>query len=344
MNNRHHDSPRRRGNQGFTLVELLVSCAITILIMAMITSITNIVAKTWKETTVKMEAFEGARSAFDRITNTLSQAVLNTYWDYDNPVNPTKYERCSELQFLTLPMNLLGANHAEKNFPTHALFFQAPTGLVTNKGTLGEMPFLLNAFGYFIEYGGDTLDRPSFLPSTISPRYRYRIKEWRVPSEKLALYGKSSGVAGKSYLGPQSLDWIDLANPAARPLAENVIALVAYPKNTENIDAAEVSLATTNFVYNSRNNGTQSTDLNQRHQLPPEVEIIMVAIDESSAVTAFKNAAESPGLAVGLFANSDPTKMEEDLKTLTDSLNNKRIRFIVLRSTVKIRGARWSQN
>lgn len=220
--------PSREKAGGFTLVELLVACVIMTLMMVMIMSITNMVSKTWKATTVKMEAFDAARSAFDRMTKTLSQAVLNPYWDYDSPTAPTRYERRSELQFLSSPMKQLGPEYSEAYFPTHALFFQAPTGAVSNKAAHGQMPLLLNAFGYFIEYGDDSLDRPGFLnlpnsPVGIRPRYRYRLQEWRVPSENFALYAKSSGVAGRNYLGAQTLDWIDPANPPARPLAENKI-------------------------------------------------------------------------------------------------------------------------
>ena len=332
---------------GFSLIEVLVSFAVLALIMVMLLSITDATSKTWKGTTEKMQAFEESRAAFDRITSLLGQSTINPYWDYDNLTNPTKYERTSELQFLSLPMALLPKDATA--FPTHGIFFQAPTGKVADKAALGNLPLLLNAYGYFVEYGPD--DRPSWLPASVTPRYRFRLKEWRVPSENWNLYQKTSGTTpastGKNYSGT---DWIDLAAPAAKTLAENVIALVIYPKNTENASTALSLAEPDTFVYNSRTASVTTEGTNQKHQLPPEVEVIMVAIDETSAIRKWNNAGAAPALTAGLFqkpkiAGSDttPTQLEADLKTLADSLNTQNIKYITLRSTVKIRGARWSQ-
>ena len=359
-----------RTRKGFSLVEVLVSCAVLSLIMLLLISITGITSKTWKGTTEKMQAFEESRAAFDRITSLLAQATLNPYWDYypDNQ-NPTKYQRTSELQFLSLPMAPMlallpsGQRPADttafdaNTFPSHGLFFQAPTGKIatTDQNILGQMPLLLNAYGYFIEYGPD--DRPTWLPSLVSAKNRFRLKEWRVPSENWLLYANTSGATGKSYLGATSYGWINLANPAPKTLAENVVALVIYPKSTDaNSTTTSTSLAEADtFVYNSRTNNTPTTPegTNQKHQLPPEVEVIMVAIDETSASRTWNNANTAPTLTTGaaLFqapkintSDTTPTQMEADLTTLTTALSRAKIKYIVLRSTVKIRGARWTQN
>jgi len=331
-------SPTQRA--GFSLIEVLVSFAVLALIMVMLLSITDVTSKTWKGTTEKMQAFEDSRAAFDRITSLLGQATLNPYWDYDDLQNPTKYERTSELQFLSLPMAQLPKDAA--TFPTHGLFFQAPTGKVADKVAFGNLPLLLNAFGYFVEYGQD--ERPSWLPASVSVKYRFRLKEWRVPSENWILYQKTSGTipasTGKNYSGT---DWIDLAAPAAKTVAENVIALVIYPKNTEST-AVSLSLAEPlSFIYNSRTASTTAEGKNQKHQLPPEVEVIMVAIDETSALREWNNASAAPAL-MGATWFQKPADLEADIKELTDKLNAENIKYITLRSTVKIRGARWSQS
>lgn len=326
---------------GFTILELLVASAVFSLILIMLLSLTDITSRTWKETTEKMHSFEEARSAFDRITANVAQATLNTYWDYDSPVAPTLYERRSELQFLCLPMTNMGAGFHEPIFPTHGIFFQAPSGAVADKSTLDDLPQLLNAFGYFVEYGSDAAERPGFLPPSVSPRHRYRLKEWKPASESFSLYANTSGTNGRTYLGSQTFNWLTLNSPIARTVAENVIALIVNPRNPEVPSSAPVPL-TTDFIYNSRNNGLNALDKSQRHQLPPEVEIIMVAIDETSAVRSLSNSTNSPDLTAGLF--HDPEKIEDDLKNLTNSLTAKNLRHIVLRSTVKIRAARWSQD
>ena len=337
-------SPRRSPG-GFSLIEVLVAFAVLALMMVMLLSITNVTSKTWKGTTEKMQSFEEVRAAFDRITSLLGQATLNPYWDYDDLQNPTKYERASELQFLSLPMALLPKDAAA--FPTHGIFFQAPTGKVASQAAFGGMPLLLNAYGYFVEYGPD--DQPTWLPASVTTKYRFRLKEWRVPSENWTLYEKTSGATtattGKNYSGT---DWIKLAAPTdpdpktvAKTLAENVIALVIYPKNTENVSTVHSLAEPATFVYNSRTASTTTEGKNQKHQLPPEVEVIMVAIDETSAIRKWNNANAAPSLTAGLFQK--PADLEDNLKTLTDSLNTQNIKYITLRSTVKIRGARWSQ-
>jgi uncharacterized protein (TIGR02599 family) len=329
-----------RSLRAFTLIEIAVASAVLALILILLFSITDITSRTWRGTTEKMQAFDAARTSFDQITTTLSQAVLNTYWDYDNLAAPTKYERRSELQFLSLPMEDFGFSTAD--YPTHGVFFQAPTGAVTNKASHGNLPLVLNAFGYFVTYGDDTFDRPTFLAGltgVIKPRYRYRLMQWKVPAEQVTLYEKTSGVTGRDFLGSSTLAWIDLNNPHARALAENVVALVIYPKNTESVNSNSTSL-TTDFFYNSRDRG----DARRFHQLPPEVEVIMVAIDESSATRIFQNSQTSPDLTRGLFTTATADQIETDLDSLTEKLTNQGIRFIVLRTTVKIRGARWSQS
>ena len=160
------------------------------------------------------------------------------------------------------------------------------------------------------------------------------------------MYQHSSGANGKTYLGSDSYNWIDLTAPAAKTLAENVIALVIYPKNTENASTVHSLAEADTFVYNSRTASTTREGTNQKHQLPPEVEVIMVAIDETSAIRKWNNAIAAPALTAGLFqkpgATLTPTQLEADLKTLTDNLSKDNIKYITLRSTVKIRGARWT--
>jgi uncharacterized protein (TIGR02599 family) len=91
----------RAGNaeEGFTLVELLVSVGLITLIALLLASMTNATASTWRYTTGRIEQFRSAEMAFEAVTRRLSQATLNTYWDYDNPAAPRKYVRQSDLRF-----------------------------------------------------------------------------------------------------------------------------------------------------------------------------------------------------------------------------------------------------
>src|SRR5258708_3308729 len=86
---------------GFTLVELLVSMGILSVLSIILVSITNSTASTWRYPTSRIEQFRGAETAFEGITRRLSQATLNTYWDYDSPSTPKRYLRKSELRFIS---------------------------------------------------------------------------------------------------------------------------------------------------------------------------------------------------------------------------------------------------
>ena len=122
---------------GFTLVELIVSMGILVLLMLVLISITDATGRTWTYTTGKVEQFHDAREAFESITRKLGQATLNTYWAYDNPNAPTKYQRQSELRFISgqssilIPASLAlnDENGSPLQTATHAVFFQAPLGV-----------------------------------------------------------------------------------------------------------------------------------------------------------------------------------------------------------------------
>src|SRR5258708_20794096 len=67
---------------GFTLVELMVSTVMIGLIMLVLVGMTNQTSQTWRNATEKIEKFQSARDGFESMTRKLSQATLNTNWDY----------------------------------------------------------------------------------------------------------------------------------------------------------------------------------------------------------------------------------------------------------------------
>src|SRR5690349_5884687 len=126
---------------GFTLVELLLAMAVAALIAVFLASMVNQTSSLWSNTKARVEQFRDARLAFEAITRRLSQATLNTYWDYYYPpgsnssslssstaVAPIGYGRQSELRFVcgsgTGLTASTGANASLR--PAHAIFFQAP--------------------------------------------------------------------------------------------------------------------------------------------------------------------------------------------------------------------------
>ena len=161
---------RRRA---FTLVELLVSMVVLSLMLVLLAQLTGSTQKVWTSTVGKVEQFRDARQAFESMTRRLSQATLNTYWDYQlsNGV-PAFYVRQSELRFISGNTTLLQINpdvgHGPSR-PTHAIFFQAPQGFVTDTADYHGLDNLLNTWGYCIEFSDDSAIRPSFLTSLPNP-------------------------------------------------------------------------------------------------------------------------------------------------------------------------------
>ncbi|PTY02920.1 prepilin-type cleavage/methylation domain-containing protein [Verrucomicrobia bacterium LW23] len=339
--------PRPARATGFSLVEMMVSMAILSMLLVVLLGILNQTSTTWRYTSGKIKQFRAARDAYDSITRRLGQATLNTYWDYDSPTAPTRYQRQSELRILTGPMaTIAGTAPAGKAWTTHGAFFQTPVGFTATAAGGGPdatgLENLLNTWGYFVEFGDDAAMRPPF--HTAPARYRYRLCEFMQPSNQLTIYRHTSGNPG--YTGR---DWftegLNAAPGAGRPvhaLADNVIALVFIPKLSVQDDATETRLAPT-LVYDSTTAVTDAA-VNPKHQLPPVVEVTMVAIDEASAARLAQGTTAPDVGLTGLFVAGPgaAARVRDDLRTLQERLTQRRIQFRVFTSDVVIRGARWS--
>lgn len=340
-------APPRGRKRGFTLVEVLVAVAVLALVMLMLLTLTSQVGAVWKRASSQIEQFRDARDAFESLTHRLSQATLNTYWDYDNPQAPTRYLRQSELRFICGRTGAIaGAPPAGRQWPADGIFFQAPLGFSDNAATQG-LENLLNTCGYFVEFGDDAALRPPILTTDIVPlRYRYRLMEFIQPTTALNLYNYTSGQAGGvaknlSYTGH---DWFasDLlsASPPVHVLAENVIALVVLPKLSTQEDATGALLAPA-YAYDSTATKADAR-INPKNQLPPVVQVVMVAIDEASALH-LANGPTMPDFGLDSFFN-DANRLDDDLRQLQQRLAQLHVNFRVFSTNVGIRGAKWSQD
>jgi uncharacterized protein (TIGR02599 family) len=204
--------PMRRHESAFTLVELMVSTTILVLMMIILLQMTGQTANTWRYGAAKAEQFQEARKAFETVTRRISEATLNTYWDYyvpprdpQNSTDPTKpptaYVRQSDLRFRVVNMASPTFSTGGIFRPTQGVFFQAPVGMVDDVDTpLANLDDLLNSWGYFVEV--DTTSRvPSFLESTFPTRTRARLMEFRQPSEEFDLYKRLQAKLAKQMTG-----------------------------------------------------------------------------------------------------------------------------------------------
>ena len=338
----------RSCNIAFTLLEILVSCAALALLLVFMVSITGMVQTTYRRTQGKAEQFREARVAFEAITRRLAQSTLNTYWDYHYPGDdlsqpPDTYIRQSELRFRCgQASDLLPAGTKST---TQAVFFQSPFGFTADVGNYGGLESMLNTWGYFIEFGDDSTMRPPVVSGAgIATRNRYRLYEMRVPGESItcSIYKWTSN--HQTYNGA---DWFQVplgqANRSAGFLAANIVALIFIARDPDN------AVLTTDYGYDSSPDGRFPQSLSV-HQLPPNIQVTMVAIDEASAAR-LDTGATPPDLGLaGLFTTVGDVTNEanpgyaQDLQTLGSRLAAKHINYRVFTTTVSVRGAKWNWN
>jgi uncharacterized protein (TIGR02599 family) len=328
---------------GFSLVELMVSCAILAVMMGLISLAIRQMAGGIKTSTAKVDAFQSARTGFESVSRTLGVATLNTYWDYFNTnrqprssanastFQPSTYGRQSDLHFLIT-----------NNFPTvsglelsgHSVFFQAPLGYFTNtSGT--NPPGSLNPCGFFVAFGDDPT-KPTL--TGINNRPRFRLYQWLPSSDSLTVASSSGRITDTNWITPATTNGV-------RPLAENIIAFVIRVPST---NSTGYSTNATNYGWNSLTPWTSGNQPAQMHQLPPLVNITMVAVEEASvnrlAGTAASASDASSAMGITNFSTlfTDETQYDADLLRLETALSGKNIPYRTFTTTVPLRGSRWS--
>lgn len=334
----------------FTLVETLVAATIIAVMLGFLIAVMDQTTRVWSSTAAKVEQFSGARAGFERVTSHLSRATLNTYWDYDNPAKPTRYLRQSELRFISGSAQTLIGSTATAARLSHAVFFNAPTGVTGNPDYAG-LGNALNTFGYYVEFSDDTGLRPPFITTDmVAARWRFRLLEFCQPTENFSLYRFTNGTTAATYA---ATSWFEpevngAGAPAAkRVVSENIVAFIVTPRlaKTEEIplqsNATHSPLAP-GYRYDSTSVNANA-QLNPRNQLPPVVQITMVATDEKSADRlGLRSKTDSDVFGVSkLF--SDTAKYPADMAALEDALTSRRVRYRVFTTSVQIRGAKWSR-
>jgi len=373
-------SPR----QGFSLVEMLVACTILVIILAIVFELTSQINQVWRSSTSRIQTFQEARAGFEAMTRRLGQATLNTYYDYYQNASgtytlrttanastfvPSTYDRVSDLHFISGQAGtLLASSPTAITTQTHAIFFQAPLGYSVSYQRLDNA---LNACGYYLQFDAATSSVPASVSSapTYKPRYRFRLMEMLQPTESLGVY----------YGGAN--DWfVNNAASNSRILAENVIALVLLPMLSPSKDSTGTALAPA-YNYDSRiplgatadpnwpsaspafppdsftatgSSGSTAT-VTRHHQLPPIVRVVMIVIDEPSAIRLQGNSTAVPAAidfsGTTLFKNA--TNLTSDLQSVENICNaasgnltgNKlRLNYRIFDSEVMLRDAQWSNN
>jgi uncharacterized protein (TIGR02599 family) len=328
-------------------LEVLVSMVLVALLMVVLAQITSSTSRLWRGTSDKIRSFQNARSAFETMTQSASQATLNTYYEYYDLSGgrysgqasfvPFAYDRYSELHFLCGPAAALLGQSADE-YPGEAIFFQAPLGYTLDPKSV-NLDQVLNAAGYYVEFGDDQAGIPSPMQGRVKPRYRYRLMQFLQPSEDLGVYEENwtshtAGGGAQWFRGP-----LASASPPTGVLAENVIALVIRPKPDF-----------TDYVYDSRPAAkitpASAASYPTRHQLPPRLDITLVVLDETSAARLEAEFGSSPPLVgmglSGLF--EDISSYETDMTKLKDTLNGRHLNYRVYETEIMIRASKWTMD
>lgn len=381
---------------GFTLVEMLVSMTVVALLMGVLLQTVFQTQVIWTGARDRVEEFREARIAFEAITRRLSQASLNSVWDYDNPTAPTRYQRYSDLHFVSGPASLSsggqGLLQTMDDAVTHAVFFQAPMGYAGEEVGGGEAKYnnmeeLLNGWGFYVEYRSESLDRPDFLrrdEARYPQTWGFSLMEFRQPSESVPLF--LQGVDRRPLLASQSTasglySWYrdglvggkappkpcDITT-GSRVLARNIMALVISPRlPTQGAGTACDYDIAPGYFYDTRefqlssspNNGTDrnGTPVKQatRHQLPPVLEVTLLALDSASWDSYLERGGDegrykvflrtrfqSVGSLVSRGSSNYEGTLRQDLASLESMLTEDKIGFRVFSSSVELRAAKWT--
>jgi uncharacterized protein (TIGR02599 family) len=230
------------------------------------------------------------------------------------------------------------------------VFFQAPLGFVENRAKYGGLSSMINTWGYFLEVGEEGAPVPTPLEKEVKPKWRSRLKELMEPSERLGVY--------RTGVNPQA--WFSdalLASPRpVRTLADNVVALILLPQLPVGDRATQAGkVLSPDYLYDSTSVNADD-DINPHNQLPPIVQVVMVAIDEASARRLDQKSPRTLTLGLDttqffqdstqLFqgaANAGAGSSLGDLQRLENQLISMKVNYRVFNSNVILRGAKWGR-
>ena len=368
------ERPTHAIRAAFTLVELLVSISILAVLMIVIMQMIKNTQTTLVRQQARSEEFKEARAALENISRSLSNAIINSYWAYgDSSVaGKVNYTRQSDGHFISGPATLLlGPPHAA---PGQAVFFQAADGHAELPGSttsVGSPYNLVACMGYYVDFNSDLDERPDFLAArtdTNPERQRFRLMQLRVPPEQSLLYSSAVDL-NKATSRAGVLQWFRgpfppggaTRNDHAVVLADNILAIIIVPRyiavemkplNESTSTGKEDSITTTrpvdDYYYDSREYQWGEKDEKGRasyHQLPPVVELTLVAAEERS----FDRLAMSMGdtalrdkvntIFSGLFERYE--NQEKDMEKVGKELTALKLQHRMFSTSVSLRGSKW---
>ncbi len=154
------------------------------------------------------------------------------------------------------------------------------------------------------------------------------------PTEKNMFYSSSGANA-----------WISGSTNTAIPIADNIIALIVRAQDPAS-DPPDISDTYSYDTYDPANSspGPTNTQKATSQQLPPVLQITMVAIEEASAQRMEQGSSEPNQIKTALAGKfSDPAQYDSDMKDLEQSLIDAGIRYQIYSGAVPLLEAKWTK-
>jgi len=315
---------------GFSLLEVLITLMVLLIIFVALIEFMTDVGRVWKATA--NDPYAEAEDAFSVLARNLSTATLEPYSDYTDATGnfrtnaapafvPDHPARRSDLAFVCGPGGELLSSG--RSVTGSAIFFLAPHGYTRTYAHEG-MERLLNALGYFVEFGDDP--GPAFFSTGHS--WRWRLKQIVQPAESLHVFEPVSSAAWIQQVAPSGF--------AAPVLAENIATLLVLPERTAHDEGTPLS---SDFRYDSRDAAQPLT----RNQLPPRLRLVLVAIDGDSArrLALHYGSQPPPLVPEGLFREA--ALLDSDLATLDNALNAQKTGHRIFDRHIALTSSAWSE-
>lgn len=316
---------------GFSILEMMVATVVLVLMVTLLASVNNHTMQLYRRTTSQGDAFQSARLAFDLMIRQLNQATLNVYWDYDNPVSPTRYLRKSDLAFVTGKASTLLPGPPDR-CPGQALFFEAPLGRL-NDPSSRQLNLMLNTCGFYIEYGDANFGAPAFMGAPV--RNRYRLMQLQTSGEEMKVF---TSLANNS----SDNTWFTGRLGESRAIAENIVLLIVRPL-APGPGGTRVDLASGNYSLDTRLSQNANPQPPTSNQLPPLISVTLVAVSEESMNR--KNPAngyEFSGSSLSLFSNPSDFDYENDIAAFQSTLKQEKLDYRLFNQQVALPNSKWS--
>ena len=133
-------------------------------------------------------------------------------------------------------------------------------------------------------------------------------------------------------------------NQYVSPIADNVIALVIWPRLPIGEDPDGLDLiSSTSYVYDSKDSATDDPQPKTANQLPPTVQVSMITISEASAIRLDKDS--TPPMAIQAALNNrfvSPSAYKDDIIKVSEKLADANVEFQVFNTSITLRESKWS--